>query len=134
MGPIWDLYGFIIDLDLLVADMDGVPRHTNDPFNKVLLGIFSELEHNDIPPFGVCDRDDREIQERDFHAVDNLVHKNVIPDEQGWLHGTGWYFEGLNYKSADEQGQNDGKEESLSIFPKDVLFWPHGRLRDSAFF
>ena len=53
----------------------------------------------------------------------------MISDQKGWLHGTRGNLKCLYDKGADKEGKDNGDEDRLSIFPKDVLFRPDGILR-----
>ena len=52
----------------------------------------------------------------------------MIPDQKGRLHGTRGDFKCLYDKGTDKKGKDDGDEDRLSIFPKDVLFRPYSIL------
>ena len=129
MGAIGVLHGLVINVDLFVADLDFIASYGNDPLYKIFLGVFREFEYHDIPPLGVLDRDKGDVQKWNFYTVYKLIHQDMIPDQKGRLHGTRGDLEGLYDKGADKEGEDDGDEDRLSIFPKDVLLGLNRLLR-----
>ena len=128
MGAIGVLHGLVINVDLFVADLDCITCYRNDPFYEIFFGIFREFEYHDIPSLGVLDRDKGDVRERNLYSVYKLIYQDMIPDQKGRLHGTRGDLEGLYDKGADKKGEDDGDEDRLSIFPKDVLFRPDSTL------
>ena len=50
-------YGFAIDNQLLVSNLDSIPRQPDHPLDEILAGVFGELEYDNIPPLRVVDGD-----------------------------------------------------------------------------
>jgi len=128
MGAIGILHGLVINVNLFVADLDFITCYSDDPFYKILLGVFRKFEYHDIPSLGVLDRDKCDVQEWNLYTVYKLIYQDMIPDQKGRLHGTRGDFKCLYNKGADKKGKDDGDEDRLSIFPKDVLFRPYSTL------
>ena len=122
MGAMGVVYGLAINIHFLVANLDRVARYGYDPFYKVFFGVFRKFEYHDIPSLGVLDRDKGAVRKWELYTVYKLIHQNMIPDQQGWLHGTGGDLECLHNKGTDEKCEDNSYEDRLPIFPEDVLF------------
>jgi hypothetical protein len=128
MGAKGILHGLVINVDLFIADLDCIACYGNDPLYEIFLWVFREFEYHDIPPLGVLDGDKSDVQERNLYTVYELIYQDMIPDQKGRLHGTRGDLEGLYDKGADKEGKDDGDEDRLSIFPKDILLRPYSTI------
>jgi hypothetical protein len=55
----------------------------------------------------------------------------MITNQQGWLHGAGWNFKGLDKYRSDNYGQYYRNNESLGVFLKNCalrLFFLNGKV------
>ena len=89
------------------------PYHSFDEIFRTVIWI---LKYYNIKLFRRINRDYLFVDNRHPYAVDELVDKDMVPDEQGGFHGTGRNFESLDNKSTDKKGKKYGYDYGLAIF------------------
>ncbi len=99
-----------------IFHLDDIPRETHHPFNKILGFILGKLKYNHIAMTWHAKRQEDQIGPRNSDPVDKLVDQNMIANVQRRDHRSGRNFIGLNQKSANQQGKNNGDDQRLCIF------------------
>jgi len=112
-----------IDKDLSALDLNPVPWESDDALDEVLFFVLWINEDDDVPPLGLADRDQGALQIRDLDSVKEFVDQDVIPHQQGRLHGSGRDLEGLNHKRPDEEGKQNRDSGCFSILPDGTLLF-----------
>lgn len=96
-------YFFSVDIDILSIGAYFVPGQTNHPFNEVFALIFWKQEYHDVAALGIRELEKPFLGKWDAQAIDELVHKEMVADQEARHHGGRRYLEGLEYKRAYEQ-------------------------------
>ena len=109
--------GLAIHEDLLVALLDNITGYAHHAFDIIHFRVAREFKDDNIPPVRFFDRNQRLVGEGHANAVDKFIDQDMVPDEQGILHGTGWDFKGLYDKRTDEKGQHDRQQDGFNILP-----------------
>ena len=84
--------GLSVDENLLIANLHGIAGEPNDPLDEVtalpegLAAILRELENDDIGAFRLANGQKTPVHSWYLHAVNKLVHQQVITDQQRVLH------------------------------------------------
>ena len=97
---------FIVDVDFLVYYLNRLERQAYYSFDEILRTVVGILEYDNIKSFRRLDWYNLFIDNRDPDPVNELVDKDMVPDQQSGFHGTGRNFESLDDKSADKKGKN----------------------------
>src|ERR1019366_8384056 len=97
-----------IAIDHAVNQLDAIARHSHYALHDVEAGLRRRNKHKNVIVLGVAIGNQRANPIRLGSQVD-AIHKDVVANQQGILHGTGGDDEGLQRKSNDEESghQND---------------------------
>src|SRR6266542_6090594 len=99
-----------VDEDGLVADFHRVRGKRHGPLDEIPPRVFRELEHDDIAAaYRAAGEKSFESRQRE-RREDELVHDDVVSDEDGLLHRGTRNDEGLQQKRAHEKGEHDRHE------------------------
>ncbi len=109
-----------VDVDLAVADLDGLPRKPDHPLDVVLLRLLGKFEHDDVAALHVAHRqqrllDAREKTERGHRRVGELVHHDVVADQKRRDHRAGRDLRLLEGERAGEQDEDDARDDRLEV-------------------
>src|SRR5580704_14544371 len=110
MDHIWLRVWFAVHINALVDYTDAVTRQANHPLHIVWMVVEWKFEDDDIAA------PDRAVRKKLFvprgpTSEYKFVYEQVVPDQQGWLHGLRGNFESLNDKGGSEQGQENCDQE-----------------------
>jgi len=133
VGAVGVHHGFVIKVHLFVTNLHDVARYRDDPLYEVLLGIFREFKDHNIPPLGVCDRNEGSADHRELDPVYEFVDEDMISHQEGRLHGARRNLKGLHDKGPNEKGQDNGNQYRFGVFAKDTLFWLNRPFRGWGF-
>ncbi len=88
-------------------------------YSLYVVFVFSHRvdKDDDVTPLRILDGDQRLSQERDLDAVDELVYKDVVSDQEGRLHRSRGNLKGLDDKGANEQGEKNRDNNGFSPLP-----------------
>ena len=110
------LQKLIIDEDFLVFYANHIARDADDSFDEVFGGIQWVTKYDDVATLWFSKMSNFFVPKGDLDAVDELVHQNMVANEQSGLHGTGRDLERLNNKTANEQSQENRNDDRFSVF------------------
>jgi hypothetical protein len=110
--------GRAVDQHLLVAQLQRVAGQPDDPLDEVAIRLLGVLEDDDVTPADRVDRQQRPFGRAEGRREDELVHQQVIADEQVVLHRAGGDLEGLDDEGADEQRQDDRHADRFEVFAR----------------
>src|SRR5450755_286901 len=130
------LFEFLaVQVDLLVYELDVVARNTHAALHESLANIDRITEHDDVAALDVFVRQ-KVLGDRAGRGVGQLVHQEVIADEQRILHGACGNHESLDQRGGAEEEQDDGDcpfgDETARLFGPgwgrggSVLHFRHG--------
>jgi hypothetical protein len=123
MDGIGIMLQFAINVNTLVANLHFVAPDRNDAFDEVLAGVLGKSENNHITAPRFLDGDKGIVGEGSFYTVDKFIDQNIVSDQQGVLHGTGWYFKRLHHECANKHRQDNGDDNGLDIVAQFALRW-----------
>src|SRR5581483_874255 len=101
---------FSVAIDHAIAQMDAIPRHSDDALHHVQPRLSRRQENHDVASPDVA------IGQQGAHPLCGrrklfTIYKHVVADQQRVLHRTGWNLKGLNDKGDDkETGHEDSGE------------------------
>ena len=98
-----------VDDQLPVGQLDVVAGQRDDALDEVGLAVLGELEDGDLAALGHPE------------AVDQLVHEQVVADEQRGDHRPRGDLEGLDDERADDERQPDGDDDRLDVLAESDL-------------
>ena len=104
-----------VDVHALVLQLDGFARQPDDALDEIALRILRILEHDHVLALDRLHREHRALGPGDGRAEHELVHQQMIADQQVLLHRPGRYLERLDDERADEERQHDGDNERLEV-------------------
>jgi hypothetical protein len=107
---------FIIDVDFLVYYLNPLERQPYYSFDVILRTVVGILKYDNIKLFRRLDWYNLFIDNRDPDPVNEFVDKDMVPDQQSGLHGTGRNFESLDDKSADKKRKHYCYDNGFTIF------------------
>ena len=108
------LKGGTVYPNLFIDQADAVTGNSNHALDEVLGRVDWVMEHNDVAALDVAIRD--ESARIAATAEMQLIHKEVIPNQQSFLHGFGRDLEGLDGEGDDEDRDYYGGDERLDGF------------------
>src|SRR5262249_60920931 len=125
---------FAVDVDLLVLLLQPLPWQSDDALDQVALGLDRRLEHDDVTASNCADRHQRALQTRRSRREHELVHEQMIADEQVVLHRAGRNLERLQDERPDEEREDYRDEDRFEILANRRLLeiFRHGRRRYSS--
>src|SRR5437667_5907834 len=85
----------VVHVDLFVADLDRVPRLTDDALDEILVRIHRVHEHDDVAAPRIRELHDALAEERQANPVAELVDEDVVADLQRRQHRSRGNLEGL---------------------------------------
>ena len=94
--------GLAVEDEPLVHEVDVVAGHADGALDVILLDIERVAEHDDVAAPHVAIRQ-QVAGNRPRRRVDQLVHQQVIADQQRPHHGGARYDEGLHQRGGGEQ-------------------------------
>ncbi len=100
---------------LAATDLDPVTGRPDDPLDEISLLVLRVLEHDDVAPVRVPEARHAPVGERQLGAEEELVHEDVIADEQRVHHRTRRDREGLDHEGTDDEGQEDRDPDRLHV-------------------
>jgi hypothetical protein len=108
--------------DVSSIDLNILSRQTD--YSLYVIFVFSLRidKDDDVTPFRILDGDQRLSQERDLNAVNELVDKDVVSDQEGRLHRSRGNLKGLDDKGANEQGEKNSDNNGFSPLPYGAFF------------
>ena len=123
-------HALTVDVDPSTAHLDTVAGKAHDALHEVLLGELGSLvdgqdsiaiarhqKHHHVTALGLPKAGEPQIRERDLHAVDKLVHEQVITDQQSRKHRTRRNAEGLDHERADPESNRDRDHQRAHLLP-----------------
>lgn len=96
VNGIVDLKEFTIDENLFVDNFNAVACHAHNPLNEIFFWIYWIFENDDVFTFGLANGNPGGAGEGIFYSVSELVNQEVVTDQQGGNHGSGWNFKRLD--------------------------------------
>jgi hypothetical protein len=99
--------GVAVYQQCLAAHLQRVAGHTNDPFDVAALRVMRRRKDHDVAALRLGKGRKPHSGARDLCAIDKLVDKEKIPDEQGALHRTGRDLEGFDADSTNQVQENE---------------------------
>ena len=102
-----------VDEDCLVADFHRIRWKRHGPLDEVPPRILRELEHDDVAAAHRAAGEEPVEQRKRARGEDELVHDDVVSDQDGLLHGGTRNDEGLQQERAHEEGEHDRHEDGL---------------------
>jgi len=106
-----------VDVDRLLPDLHDVPRGSYYTLDEILARVLGKDEDDDVAPFRCGEGQDPALRVRYMVPVDELVDEDVVPDQERVLHAARRDLERLQEEGADDQGDDEGDAERLSVLP-----------------
>ncbi|EKD40868.1 MAG: hypothetical protein ACD_74C00144G0002 [uncultured bacterium] len=105
-----------IDIDQLVDALHRIPWNSDHPLDKILVRILGKFEDDHLPALRFTDRQPDATGQGVLDPISELVHQDMVADQQGGNHGTRGNLKGLHHKGADKQGKEQGDTDGLRVF------------------
>jgi hypothetical protein len=100
-----------IHVDLSIDQAQAISRHTHNPLYEVLAGMNRIVKDHNIAAMHRAVRKD--AVQKSVAAVTQLVHQQVVPDQQRVFHGLGRNLESLDDKGNDKDRDHYGSQQLL---------------------
>ncbi len=110
-----------VDVDALVAQLEGLAGQADDALDEVALRVLGVLEDHDLSAPHVGDGQQGPLERGGRRREHELVHQQVIADEQVVLHRSRRDLEGLHDPRAHEQRQDHGHHDRLEVLARVAL-------------
>ena len=96
--------GHAVDADDAVLDDDLIPLKTDDPLDAGILVVVGVVADDHVPPL------------HRLYDVAQLLHRHVVPLQEGVLHGGPLHPHGLEEHRPDGEGQHHHEQERDKVF------------------
>ena len=104
-----------VDVDGLAAKLQRLAWQADDALDEVPVRLDGIFEHDDVTASDGADRQNRPFERRRRGTEDELVHQQVIANQQVLLHRSGRDLEGLHDEGADEQRKDHRDDDRLEV-------------------
>src|SRR4029078_6247968 len=92
---------------LAIQHLQRIAGQTDDPLHEILCPVNRPLKDDDVAALRSPDSGELHSRERNFGAINELVHEEKIADKQRTFHATGWNLERLDEERADDEKQSE---------------------------
>lgn len=112
------VYGSAVDVERASLCLDSVASDSDDAFDEVPGFLVKRNEDKHVASRGFVGVEESDVRPRNVDAVDKLVDKDAISDEQGVFHGAGGDLERLDDEGTHEsEDKYDGDHDGAKVFP-----------------